>query len=270
MLSAGGLGLGAGIATARRRLMGAAGPMTDPEGLASLPQVPRRPLGRTGETIPILALGGGGYHAAEAEPKYREALLFGANYYDTADCYPGCEDQLGAFLQETGRRADVWITTKSCAFDPEGLRRTLQRSLERLQTDYVDALFLHALDDLEVLEDASVRACAEQLKQEGRIRYFGFSTHGPQTPELLHAAADLPWVDIVMFRYNFRTFGNQRLDAAIDAAHAAGIWPLLLVSTGNAKRTQSVGKFVLWQTNALLLKLCFFLHFFHSISTFQN
>lgn len=198
------------------------------------PQLPRRRLGRTGASIPILLVGGGGHHAVAREPKYHEASLFGATYFDTADCYRDCERALGGFVAEHGRRDDLWITTKSCPDDAAGMEASLTQSLQRLGTDHVDLFMLHALEDVGPLEDVAVRDLVARLKAEGRIRHFGFSTHSAQVPTLLEAAARTPWVDAVMFRYNFRVYGDARLNAAMDAAHSAGVGLIAMKTQASA------------------------------------
>ncbi|MEO0811952.1 MAG: hypothetical protein AAFY60_03750 [Myxococcota bacterium] len=68
-----------------------------------------------------------------------------------------------------------------------------------------------------------MRKVAERAKKQGKIRYFGFSCHDGTVNELLHIAAKSPWIDSVMFRYDFGRYGDKALNKAIDAAHAAGV-----------------------------------------------
>jgi hypothetical protein len=112
---------------------------------ASLPQVPRRVLGKTGASIPILLMGGGMQLDTRFDPKLAEALRFGVNYIDAADCYSGgtCEAAVGAFHTKADVRKDIWITSKSDAHAPAGFERTVLTSLEKLKTDWVDMYFLH-------------------------------------------------------------------------------------------------------------------------------
>ena len=64
---------------------------------------------------------------------------------------------------------------------------------------------------------------SEDLKKAGKIRFFGFSCHGDIVPELLTKAAKTGGIDAIMVRYNFRTYGDDRLNRALDAAKEAGI-----------------------------------------------
>lgn len=196
----------------------------DAEEKAPRPQVPRRRLGKTGEQVPILLAGGAMKFDPVFDPRLAECLKHGVNYFDVADCYMdgAAESGLGAFLNRARRRKDSWITTKSCKHDPAGAASVLAQSLERLQTDYVDLFFLHNLGDPALLGD-EMRQTAERLKKEKKIRFFGFSCHSPALPELLDKSARLSWIDAVMFKYNFREYGNDALNRAIDTAHKADI-----------------------------------------------
>lgn len=184
----------------------------------ALPQVPRRVLGKTGEMIPILLMGAGMGFDARYDPKLAEALRFGVNYIDAADCYANgtCESAVGAFHTKDGIRKKLWITSKSDKHDPAGFSQTVHESLDKLKTDYVDMYYLHALQDPAFVND-DLLATVETLKKEGKIKYFGFSCHDGNVAELLQLAAKTPWVDSVMFRYNFEQYGEAALNAAMDA-----------------------------------------------------
>jgi predicted aldo/keto reductase-like oxidoreductase len=63
----------------------------------------------------------------------------------------------------------------------------------------------------------------EDLKKAGKTRFFGFSCHHGNVPELLTKAAKVGGIDAIMFRYNFRQYGDLELNKAMDAAKKAGI-----------------------------------------------
>jgi predicted aldo/keto reductase-like oxidoreductase len=200
----------------------------------SLPQVPRRILGKTGKSIPILLVGGGVNLDPRFDPKLAEALRFGANYVDAADCYGGgsCETAVGNFHTRADIRKELWITSKSDAHDPEGFERTLETSLEKMQTDYVDMYYLHALQNGDYLSD-ELRTTVERLRSGGKMRHFGFSCHHENVAELLRLAAATPWVESVMFRYNFRQYGDKELNDAIDACVKAGVGLIAMKTQGS-------------------------------------
>ncbi len=158
---------------------------------------------------------------------------FGVNYIDAADCCTNglCEPAVGSFHTRAENRDDLWITSKSDAHDPEGFERTLNTSLEKLQTSWVDLYYLHSLINPKYVND-ELRVVVERLKEEGKIRHFGFSCHDSNVAELLHLAAETPWVESVMFRYNFRKYGDEELNAAIDACVASNVGLIAMKTQG--------------------------------------
>jgi predicted aldo/keto reductase-like oxidoreductase len=196
--------------------------------------MPTRRLGKTGKQIPVLLFGAAVDLDARFDPKLAEAVRHGVTYIDTADCYGNgnSEVAVGSFLEKSGARDQLWITSKSDAHDPAGFEATLNQSLSRLKTDRVDMYYLHALKDPNVFTP-ELQATVERLKAEGKFLHFGFSCHGSNVPELLNKAAQTPWVEAVMFRYNFRKYGDKELNAAMDAAHAADVGLIAMKTQGS-------------------------------------
>jgi uncharacterized protein len=228
-------------------------------GDTTLPQVPRRVLGKTGQTVPILLMGGAVKLDPTYDPKLAEAFRFGVDYIDAADCYNGdnCEEYVGNFVNQADLRKKVWITSKSDQHDPKGFEKTLNRGLDKFKTDYFDMYFLHALKDPSAIND-DLRVTVERLKKEGKFHYFGFSCHDGNVDELLQIAARTPWIDSVMFRYNFAQYGNKELNDAIDACARANVG-LIAMKTQRSevsfqdswKKFQSEGK---WSKHQAVLK----------------
>ncbi|MEZ5063390.1 MAG: aldo/keto reductase [bacterium] len=224
-----------------------------------LPQVPRRTLGKTGASVPILLVGGAVKLDPRFDPKLAEAFRFGANYIDAADCYGGgtCESAVASYHSRAENRKDLWITSKSDQHDPKGFEETLNTSLEQLQTDWVDMYFLHALKDADYVND-DLKVVVERLKSEGKMRHFGFSCHDGNVVELLHKAAETPWVETVMFRYNFRQYGNDELNRAMDACVKANVGLIAMKTQGSEasfedawKKFEQTGK---WNKHQAVLK----------------
>jgi predicted aldo/keto reductase-like oxidoreductase len=217
-----------------------------PDAEAKPAQVPRRRLGKTNETIPILLVGGGMGFQGSTDPRIKLALEHGANYIDTARKYAGgsSEKNAGATLKQLGAREKTWITSKTPKWTARGLEQDVAFSLESLQTSYVDLYFLHELDELGPLNDAELVKTVERLKKEKKIRFFGFSCHGGNVAELLHAAAARPFIDAVMFKYSFRDYGNKELNEAIDAAHKADVGLIAMkTQSSEAGMANAVQKF---------------------------
>jgi len=192
-------------------------------------------LGKTGQKIPILLLGGAVDLDPKFDPKIAEALRYGVNYVDAADCYGGatCEAAVGSFHKKLKGRDKLWITSKSDEHEPKAFEQRLNESLEKLQTDYIDMYYLHMLRDTKYLSKDLLKV-VERYKKSGKIRYFGFSCHHDNVAELLQSAAKIDWIDSIMFRYNFRSYGDKALNNAIDAAHKSKIGLIAMKTQGSA------------------------------------
>jgi predicted aldo/keto reductase-like oxidoreductase len=221
-----------GATVASTALSQALGPA---EALAAGLRVPRRVLGKTKQSIPILLLGGGSGFKAPFDPRIKTALDYGVNYIDTARKYASgkSEPNAGATLSSLKARDKTWITSKTDSRNAEGFARAVGESLSAMKTSYVDLYYLHELVDPSPLDDKELLKTVDRLKKEGKIRYFGFSCHDGNVAELLHAAAERSYVDSVMFRYNFRQYGNKELNVAIDKAHQAGVGLIAMKTQGS-------------------------------------
>ncbi|MDZ7373114.1 MAG: aldo/keto reductase [candidate division KSB1 bacterium] len=170
--------------------------------------LPKRPLGRTGERLSIVGLGGvvlDQMHPADARELISEVLDLGLNYFDVAPSYGNAEEVMGQALR--GRREGVFLACKTLKRDAEGARQELERSLRLLQTDHFDLYQLHALSSAEDVEkifgpkgaiEAFVKA-----RDEGLIRYIGFSAHSVKAALL---ALDHFSFDTVLLPVNFVLF----------------------------------------------------------------
>ncbi|MCC6129898.1 MAG: aldo/keto reductase [Acidobacteria bacterium] len=224
-----------------------------------LPQVPRRVLGKTGKDVPILLMGGSMGFDLKFDPRLAEAVRFGVNYVDAADCYAGgnSETGLAAYFAKANNRDKVWVTSKSDKHEAKGFEQTVLQSLERIKTDWIDLYYLHDLSDPDYLND-ELAILVMRLKKAKKIRHFGFSCHGNNVPELLHKAAKTPWVESIMFRFNYRSYGNKELNDAINAAHKAGIGLIAMKTQGSEagirdawKKFEQTGK---WNKHQAVLK----------------
>jgi uncharacterized protein len=224
------------------------------------PKVPRRTLGKTGQKIPILLLGGGAGFDPKFDPKIARALQHGIDYIDAARAYAGgtCETNAATTLERLQVLDKVWITSKSEAFDAAGLERNVETSLGNLRRKSVDLYFLHGIEDPAILDDRALFASVDKLKKAGKIKYFGFSCHDGTVAQLLTKAAGISAIDAVMFRYNFRTYGNKELNLAIDAAHKANVGLIAMKTQGAEasfeeawKKFEKTGK---WTKHQAVLK----------------
>jgi len=194
-----------------------------PPGPDAMREVPVRSFGRTGVKVSCLSLGGM-FDIPSNQLLLRQAIRWGVTYWDTADCYEGgrSESGIGQFFQRyPDTRSRVFLVTKSDERDPEGLTRLLNRSLERMQTDYIDLYLIHALRRISEIDDAT-KAWAEKAKSQGKIKFFGFSTHS-NMEDCMVEAAKLGWIDGIMMTYNYRIMHTDKMKRAVEACSKAGI-----------------------------------------------
>jgi uncharacterized protein len=184
--------------------------------------VPVRPFGKTGAKVSILSMGGM-FDIASNQIMMKQAVRWGVTYWDTADCYQrGSETGIGKYFKKYPEdRKTIFLVTKSDARDPKGMTRLLDRSLERMNTDYIDLYFVHGIYGIDELDERT-KTWAEKAKASGKIRFFGFSTHRNMETCML-AAAKLGWIDGIMMTYNFRLMHTDRMKRAVDACVKAGI-----------------------------------------------
>ena len=198
------------------------GKISDSSG-KELSVVPTRPFGNTGVRVSTLSLGGM-FDIPSNQLLLKQALKWGVTYWDTADCYEGgrSERGVGKFLGKYPEtRKKIFLVTKSDARDPGGMTRLLNRSLERMKTNYVDLYFVHGISSIDEL-DNDTRAWAEKAKADAKIKFFGFSTHS-NMEECMLDAAKLGWIDGIMMTYNYRLMNSGRMKEAVAACTEAGI-----------------------------------------------
>jgi len=192
------------VAAAGAVLQGCAEPAVS----ATAVEIPTAVLGKTGLTVPRVCLGAGALRDHNAAIM-REALARGITMIDTAYGYGNGNSEaiVGKALKNVPRERVVLqtkvtsvgrISDKSDAEVEKLMTRNLETSLKRLGTDYVDILLypqgaMHAED----VDFPQLRRCVERLKQSGRIRFFGCSTHQEQTAPT-EAAIDSGWHDVIM------------------------------------------------------------------------
>ncbi|MGD2123530.1 MAG: aldo/keto reductase [Gemmatimonadota bacterium] len=163
----------------------AAGVIPGPVSTGTQPAMPTRTLGATGLEVSLLSFGGGSQFLANGEGEWEammaRALEAGVNYFDTSSSYQydspvTSEERFGEVLSPI--RDQVIIATKFDSRDPAEAMREVERSLQRMKTDYLDVLLIHALapsDDVSALEKG-VYTELRRLKEEGTVRFIGFSS----------------------------------------------------------------------------------------------
>jgi aryl-alcohol dehydrogenase-like predicted oxidoreductase len=145
----------------------------------------KRRLGRLGHQSSVLIYGAaalGEVSQDTADRSIDEALAAGINHFDVAADYGDAELRLGPWMSRIRDR--IFLATKTGLRDEEPAWRQINDSLQRLQTDHVDLLQLHAIGDLSEL-DAATRpdgalSALIRAQEEGLIGAIGITGHGPE------------------------------------------------------------------------------------------
>jgi predicted aldo/keto reductase-like oxidoreductase len=159
------------------------------------------------------------------EAAIRRSVEVGINHIETARGYGTSEMQLGQILPTFPREELIVQTKVGPQSDSKEFRREFDKSLAYLQLDYVDLLGIHGINTLELLHD-TIRpgGCldvARKLQDQGKVRFIGFSTHGP-TDVIVEAIATNQFDYVNLHWY----YINQLNWPAIEAAnrHDMGVF----------------------------------------------
>jgi predicted aldo/keto reductase-like oxidoreductase len=186
-------------------------PTFKPDGDPARIRAMRR-LGRTNVMVSDISLGSGRINRQGGLDVARAALDRGLNYFDTAPDYSGTESEqvLGEALQ--GRqREKLFLATKFCVAEGHlpndtpvpKIVATVEASLKRLNTDYVDLVHIHSCDQIERLMAPNIHEAFDRLKEAGKARFLGVSTHTPNLERVANAAIDSGRFDVMMLAYHF-------------------------------------------------------------------
>ncbi|MCX5643772.1 MAG: aldo/keto reductase, partial [Phycisphaerae bacterium] len=203
--------------------------------------LPRRVLGRTGAKVSIVAFPGlalAQLNQEEATAGVHKAFDQGINHFDVAPAYGDAEIKMGPALEGLDR-GKIFLSCKTKMRDKDGARKELERSLTRLKTDHFDLYQMHHIRWTKEVQQALGPGGAIETflkaKEEGKIRYIGFSAH--TTKGALEMMKGFPF-DSVMFPISYaelltREFGKAVLEAAQEKGVAVlamkaiytGAWP---------------------------------------------
>lgn len=149
----------------------------------------KRTFGKTGLSVSVLGFGGAeiGFRQDTSkqivEKLLIEAIEAGLNVIDTAECYDRSEDLIGSALAK--RRKDIYLFTKcghgkswsEDAWESASLEASIDRSLKRLKTDYLDLVQLHSCSE-DVLKKGEAIEVLQKAKKAGKTRFIGYSGDG--------------------------------------------------------------------------------------------
>jgi predicted aldo/keto reductase-like oxidoreductase len=181
----------------------------------ALPNMEYRTLGRTGLKVSVLSFG----VMRLTDPAVLfEALEMGVNYFDTAHVYQNGrnEEMLGDVLKDYGREK-AFIATKIPPYrkgmvlkqlqDTSAMEGMMEKSLQRLKTEYVDVLLLHNIEEPSWSVNEEMMKFLEKQKKAGKARFTGISFHaeGHRYVEIVSEALKPNFYDVFLATHNFKS-----------------------------------------------------------------
>ncbi len=204
-------------------------PITESEPVAG--DIIYRQLGRSEISVPVVSMGA----ARCTDPGLIQASYEqGIRHYETAANYQfGANEQLiGKVIERMGVRDEVVIATKIYTpnqrrdLDLPQLKKKLSDlldgSLKRLQSDYVDVLYIHDVSTPDIASDTKIMEALTFLKEQGKARAIGLSTHANMT-EVISAATGSGFWEAIQTSMNFTMADDAAFLSAIEAAGEKGI-----------------------------------------------
>lgn len=167
-----------------------------------------RALGSTGIEMSDISFGA----ASIGDPEVVAAAVErGVNYFDTSPDYSrtGSEQVIGKALKPY--RQKVHIASKFCDGDGHLSKDTpvstiiesVEASLRRLETDYLDVCIIHEVNDLDRLMAPTFHEAFDRLKEQGKVRFLGVSSHTPNLEQVMHHAVDSGRFQMLLVAYNY-------------------------------------------------------------------
>jgi hypothetical protein len=205
-----------------------------------------RTLGRTGLKITMISFGA----MLTPEPEViKIAFDHGVNYVDTARRYMGGKNEEIVAKALKGNRDKVYVATKisPASTSKENIFKDVETSLKALETDYVDVIQLHNLTGREDrIFNPEIREALVRLKEQGKVRFFGVTTHKNEA-EVLHALADDKdrFFDTALVKYNFKS--DAQTKQAIARAAQANIGIIAMKTLAGGYATDALGPFSPYQ-----------------------
>lgn len=190
-----------------------------------------RKLGRTGIEVPIVSMGAGACNDPGLVQACYEA---GMRLFDTSDTYAfgRNEQMIGAVLSQLKVRDRAIIVTKALGgpqrdvTPPEKIKAAISQSLEgslkRLKTDYVDVLQLYDVRGPEPLRNQAIIEALVAVRKEGKARFIGLSTHANMA-NVINAAVEAGIFDVIQTSFNFTMASDAAMMNAIANAGSKGI-----------------------------------------------
>jgi hypothetical protein len=239
-----------------------------------------RRLGRTDARVSDIAMGTTQlFRNADPVSVMRAALDRGVSYVDTSPDYAGSKAERAIGEAIRGRREGLFLATKWCTTNGHVRQgssaatyvESVEGSLQRLGTDHVDLVHVHSCDTVERLLDPNLHEAFDRLKEQGKVRFMGVSTHTPNLEEVANAALESDRFDVMMLAYHHGAW--PQLADIVDRAHARDVGIVAMKTLKGAKHqglaemrpeadaySQAAFKWVLANPSVSCLVVSFFEH----------
>ena len=184
--------------------------------------IPTMPFGRTGHQSTRTLFGAaalGGVTQAEADQTLEVLLKYGVNHIDTAASYGDAELRIGPWMPK--HRQDFFLASKTGDRTYQDAKESIHRSLERMRTDHLDLIQLHAVikdEEMEqVLGPGGALEAAVEARQQGLVRFIGITSHTLHAPQIHMRALERFNFDSVLLPLNFPLYQIPEYRADFDA-----------------------------------------------------
>jgi aryl-alcohol dehydrogenase-like predicted oxidoreductase len=172
-------------------------------------------FGRTGHLSTRTLFGAAAFGTVtqvEANRSMEQLLRYGVNHIDTAASYGDAELRIGPWLEK--HRAEFFLATKTGDRKYAEARDSIHRSLERLRTDHLDLLQLHAVVEDSEWEEATgpggALEAAIEAREQGLVRFIGITSHSLHAPVIHIKSLERFDFDSVLLPYNYMLAQNPR------------------------------------------------------------
>ena len=225
-------------------IVGAASAAAGLNGLAGIsraaePGPAYRTLGRTGLKITVVSFGA---MLTQDHEVMQAAFDLGINYVDTARRYMNGrnEEIVGRALK--GLRDKVFLATKAGWTTKENIVADVETSLSKLKTDYIDVIQLHNVDSKNKgpAFTPETREVLKDLRKQGKVRFFGLTSHTNQADVLNTIAADPEkFYDTVAVGYNFKS--PPEIKEAVARVAKTGVGVIAMKTQAGGYKTEALG-----------------------------
>lgn len=210
----------------------------------------KRRLGRIGHMSSVVLFGAaslGSVTQEDADASIEFALDAGINHFDTAASYGDAELRMGPWMPRIRDR--IFLATKTGDRDRDSAKRSIERSLTRLQVNHVDLIQLHAVTNFEELDlctrsGGALEALIE-AKEQGLVKHIGITGHSHLAPAVhLEALRRFPF-ETVLTPLNFILYNNEAYRLSYEALVAevkrqdVGLMTIKTVARGTWKNEEA-------------------------------